>query len=78
MLENPPKDIDCLVTEGTILGRERQRYQDEIAVEKAIEDILKAKLNIAFLFASSQNIDRIVSAYYRACLETGCRELRYY
>lgn len=69
MLDNPPKDTDCLVMEGTMLGRNNQEYKDEIVVEDAIADILKAKSNIAFLFASSQNIDRLVSAY-RACLKT--------
>lgn len=69
MLENPLKDIDCLVMEGTMLGRNNQEYKDEIVVEDAITGILKVKSNISFLFASPQNIDRIVSAY-RACLKT--------
>jgi len=69
MLRNPPKDIDYLVMEGTMLGRENQKYKDETAIEEALVDTLKNKSNIAFLFASSQNIDRIVSAY-RACLKT--------
>ena len=34
-----------------------------------MEKVLKATPNIKFLFASSQNIDRIVSAY-KACLKT--------
>lgn len=69
ILENPPKDIDCLLMEGSMLGRGDQKYEDEAAIEKKIADILKSAKNITFFFASSQNIDRIVSAY-KACLRT--------
>lgn len=70
MVDTPPKDIDCLLMEGSMLGRGEQAYKDEIAVEKGIKEILASKSNIAFLFASSQNIDRLVSAY-KACRKTG-------
>ena len=69
ILENPPKDIDCLLMEGSMLGRGNQKYEDEVAIEKKIAEILKSANNITFLFASSQNIDRLVSAY-KACLRT--------
>lgn len=70
MLESPPRGIDCLLMEGSMLGRGEQEYKDEVAVEKGIKDILENKRNIAFLFVSSQNIDRLVSAY-KACRKTG-------
>ena len=69
MVKDPPKDIDCLLMEGSMLGRDNRPYEDEIAVETKIEQILKEADNITFLFASSQNIDRLVSAY-KACLRT--------
>ena len=69
ILENPPKDIDCLLMEGSMLGRGDQKYEDEAAIEKKIAGILKSANSITFLFASSQNIDRLVSAY-KACLRT--------
>ncbi|MFH1061885.1 MAG: MBL fold metallo-hydrolase [Candidatus Omnitrophota bacterium] len=69
LVENPPKDIDCLLMEGSALGREDAQYKTETEVEKRLIEILKERENITFLFASSQNIDRIVSAY-RACLRT--------
>lgn len=69
VIENPPKDIDYLLMEGSISGRENQKYKDEISVQQGIEEILKSANNITFLFASSQNIDRLVSAY-KACLKT--------
>ncbi|MFA6079683.1 MAG: MBL fold metallo-hydrolase [Candidatus Omnitrophota bacterium] len=70
MVEDPPKDIDCLVMEGSMIGRGEQEYKNEIAVQSRIEDILKEAKNISFLFMSAQNIDRVVSAY-KACLRTG-------
>jgi len=70
MIANPPKNIDYLLMEGSMLGRGKQLYNDENAVEKRIEEILKNSSNITFLFVSSQNIDRLVSAY-KACLKTG-------
>jgi ribonuclease J len=69
MIKNPPKDISCLLMEGSMLGRDSQIYKNEVAVQVRIEEILKSANNITFLFASSQNIDRLVSAY-KACLKT--------
>jgi ribonuclease J len=69
IIKHPPKDIDCLLMEGTSLGRDDKGYKNELSVQKQIEKILKETDNITFLFVSSQNIDRIVSAY-KACLET--------
>lgn len=70
MVENPSKNIDCLVMEGSTLGREDGQYKTEAEVEKRLVEVLKERKNITFIFASAQNIDRIVSAY-RACLRTG-------
>lgn len=70
MLDHPLGEIDCLLLEGSMIGRGDQAFKDESAVENGIVKILRSTNNINFLFASSQNIDRIVSAY-RACLKTG-------
>jgi len=69
IIERPPQNIDCLLMEGSALGREDVQYKAEGDVENRLEEILRERKNITFLFASSQNIDRIVSAY-RACLKT--------
>lgn len=69
MVKNPPKDIDCLLMEGSMIGRGGQQFKDEASVQARIEEILRSPNNITFLFASSQNIDRLVSAY-KACLKT--------
>ena len=69
MIENPPKNIDCLLMEGSMLGRGKQLYKNENEIENRIVEILNENNNITFFWLSSQNIDRIVSAY-RACLKT--------
>ena len=70
MISNPPEDIDALLMEGSMIGRGNQAYKDENVVQSRIEKILKSSNNITFLFTSSQNIDRLVSAY-KACIKTG-------
>jgi len=69
IIQCPPKDIDCLLMEGSTLGRKEALYENELAVENRIAEILKESKNITFISVSSQNIDRIVSAY-KACLKT--------
>jgi ribonuclease J len=69
IVKNPPQDIDCLLMEGSIIGRGGQQFKDEGSIQARIEEILKSPNNITFLFSSSQNIDRLVSAY-KACLKT--------
>ena len=69
MLKDPPKALDCLLMEGSMIGRKDWIYKDEISIQARIEKILQENKNITFLFTSSQNIDRLVSAY-KACLRT--------
>lgn len=69
-LKNPPKDIDILMMEGTMMKRSNDEFPTEAAVEKKIFETIRNQENITFLICSSQNIDRIVSAY-RACLKSG-------
>lgn len=66
LVRKPPKDIDVLFMEGTMLGRDNSEFPTEEAVEAKILDILRSQDNISFLISSSQNIDRVVSAY-KAC-----------
>ena len=70
MVKEPPQNIDCLLMEGSMLGRGDKICDNENGVQERIEEILKDSDNITFLFTSSQNIDRLVSAY-KACLKTG-------
>lgn len=69
IIASPPGAIDCLIMEGSIIGRDELIYQNEGEVQSRIENILKSAENICFLFVSSQNIDRLVSAY-KACIRT--------
>jgi ribonuclease J len=70
LLEHPIRDIDLLFLEGTMLHRNNDLFPDETAVESLIFQTIRQQKNISFLLASSQNIDRIVSAY-RACKRSG-------
>jgi len=66
IVNKPPKDIDLLFMEGTMLERSNDDFPTEATVEQKIFETIKDQENITFLISSSQNIDRIVSAY-RAC-----------
>jgi len=66
LVKRPIRDIDLLFLEGTMLHRSNDQFPDEEAVEDTIFKTIQQQKNISFLLSSSQNIDRIVSAY-RAC-----------
>jgi ribonuclease J len=66
LIQRPVRDLDLLFLEGTMLHRSNDLFPDETAVENLIFETIRQQKNISFLLASSQNIDRIVSAY-RAC-----------
>ncbi|MCE5212178.1 MAG: MBL fold metallo-hydrolase, partial [Deltaproteobacteria bacterium] len=70
LIKDPPKNIDLLFMEGTMIERQNDDSSTEVDVEKKIYDTIKNQNNISFLISSSQNIDRIVSAY-RACIRAG-------
>ncbi len=70
LTEKPPKDIDVLLMEGTMIRRDNTEYSTERAVEDMIYMTIRSQENISFLISSSQNIDRIVSAY-NACKRAG-------
>lgn len=63
---DPPGEIDLLFMEGTMIHRHNNDFKSESDVEKRIYEAINHQANISFLLTSSQNIDRIVSAY-RAC-----------
>ncbi|TAN60823.1 MBL fold metallo-hydrolase [bacterium] len=66
-IKNPPKNIDCLLMEGTMIERQGGAYQDEQAVLDGVEGVLKkAEKNVILAYCSGQNIDRIVTFYKAA------------
>ena len=71
LLQEPPENVDCLLLEGTMLGRSAQAIPDERAVEAALVDVFRQKIGPALIFCSSQNLDRLVSIY-RAVKRSGC------
>jgi ribonuclease J len=70
LIENPPKNIDLLFLEGTMVERTNHLYPSEESVEQAILNIVKAQGNISFVISSAQNIDRFVSVF-NACRQSG-------
>ena len=69
LIKNPPSPIDTLIVEGTMLDRGKQKFQNERAVEDAMVEIMRSATSATFLISSSQNLDRLVSAF-RACKRT--------
>ncbi|MFC1513600.1 MBL fold metallo-hydrolase [candidate division KSB1 bacterium] len=64
------KNIDALILEGTLLGREPEDFSSEKEVEDKIRDVLEKTPGTCYLVCSSQNIDRMVSAF-KAAVSTG-------
>ena len=65
-LKDPPRDIDLLLIEGTLVDRTNHPYPTEKSVFKAINAIIRGQQNITFVISSAQNIDRLVSVV-KAC-----------
>lgn len=72
LLSAPPPNIDVLLMEGTTLGRAGQRFA--IPTEAELEEDFVAAFGetpgMALVFASGQNIDRLVTVY-RAAKRSG-------
>jgi ribonuclease J len=66
MISNPPKKIDLLLMEGTMVERNKQEYETEVEVEKAITEIIINQQNMTFIVSAAQNIDRFCSVF-NAC-----------
>jgi ribonuclease J len=66
---NAPQNVDYLLMEGTQLGRKSKIEQTEEELELELIDKFKEPEKINLVYASGQNIDRLVSVY-RACVKT--------
>jgi ribonuclease J len=69
-IENPPKDIDYLIMEGTGIEGKDYYYEKEEELRDKLVTIFKEKKGMIFFACSSQNIDRI-SSLYSACRRSG-------
>ena len=72
LLRNPPPDIDVLLMEGTTLGRTgtQEGFATESDLEERFVEAFRQTKGMHFVWASSQNIDRIVTIF-RAAKKTG-------
>lgn len=62
-LANPPRDVDALLMEGTMLGRDNAAFPDEAAVADGMLQALREfDRRAAFLVCSGQHIDRLCAA----------------
>ncbi|MDD4511391.1 MAG: MBL fold metallo-hydrolase, partial [Oscillospiraceae bacterium] len=66
MIDKPPKNIDLLLMEGTMVERTNHLYPTELKVEDAIYDTIRNQTNASFVISSPQNIDRFISVF-KAC-----------
>jgi ribonuclease J len=69
LVRNPPQKVGVLLLEGTVVGRDSTEGRTEQDVEDELVEVLRDKHNLTLMVCSSQNLDRIVSAY-RAVLRT--------
>ncbi len=69
-IENPPKDIDFLIMEGTGIEGKDGHYAKEEELRDKLVTIFKEKKGMIFFACSSQTIDRI-SSLYSACRRSG-------
>lgn len=67
-IEKPPKDVNCLIMEGTTIGRDAKKSKTEEDIENDFFECFKNSTSINYVFTSTQNIDRLVSIY-KACIK---------
>ena len=69
-LARPPRNVDLLLMEGTMMGRENEAYKREKNIEEEMLKVLINETGPAFLVCSGQHVDRLCAAY-RACRRSG-------
>ncbi|GAG03053.1 unnamed protein product, partial [marine sediment metagenome] len=67
---NAPANVDYLLMEGTQVERKTIKDKTESEIEIELIDIFSGNDQLNLVYASGQNIDRLVSIY-RACKRTG-------
>ena len=72
LLKNPPKDIDVLMMEGTTISRANTEkgFPTEDDLENDFVNDIKRTDGLYLVYASAQNIDRVVTIF-RAAKKTG-------
>lgn len=67
--KNVKSNIDYLLLEGTTISRTSENFPTETKIESKLVETFKNVKGINLIYASGQNIDRLVSIY-RACKRT--------
>ena len=67
LIDNPPKNVDILLMEGTCVGREDKTYTTEDELVPQFADIFQKTPGMPLVWCSGQNIDRIVTIF-KACI----------
>lgn len=68
------KNIDVLVTEGTMLERQEEEVVHEITIKAKAKELLEKGNRFLFALCSSTDMDRLAS-FHSACKETGAKFL---
>ena len=69
-IDHAPKNIDCLLMEGTQIGRLATVSKTEEDLEQELFNIFNEPGKVNLIYTSGQNIDRLVSVY-KACRFAG-------
>ena len=66
------KQVDLLITEGTMLSRSREKVPHEVEIMRKAKNLLTqgGQVNHYMVLCSSTDIDRLAS-FHKACIETG-------
>ena len=72
LIDNPPRNIDIMLMEGSSLGRlpDDGTFPTEDALELTFADRFKGTAGMALVACSAQNVDRVVTIY-RAAKRSG-------
>ena len=68
LVAHPPQNIDCLLMEGTTIGRSGidDEYPTEADLEARFETLFREARGMSLVWCSGQNIDRLVTVYRAA------------
>lgn len=69
-IKNPPRDIDCLIMEGTRIQESGGTCKTEEELRDELVKVFKKQKGLIFFACSTQNIDRL-SMLYSACRRSG-------
>lgn len=70
MIENPPKQVDVLIVEGTNVSQKRKQVEEEEALAGELTGLFSREKRLILISLSRPNIDRLISVY-KACRRTG-------